>query len=302
MRRTAILAVTALAVLLPQNLHGQDVASMVVRVQANGTPVTGVPIVAFIDGNRRLLATTAESGLAIVDLGRSRLIVGSRVLAFAIQCDGSTEVVLTPAGGSLPVATDACNRTSLGSLAWGRDERLVVALGDAPAMQVTTSENVTRQQTGFRIQVGPVVSVPGGDELDAVNSGFGVELQFGADGKNGLGIGAGVGFTTHDLEGADESMSHWSIFTEPRYTVNAARPGAHPYVAARVAYTVFDPESGSGLLSETGWSFGAGGGVVFPASGFLMIDLWGRFLIVNVDAEGFDRSGTDLRAGASLRF
>ncbi|MEE8487808.1 MAG: outer membrane beta-barrel protein [Gemmatimonadota bacterium] len=293
---------TALAVFLPQDLHGQDVASMVVRVQANGAPVTGVPIVAFIDGNRRLLATTAESGLAIVDLGRSRLIVGSRVLAFAIQCDGSTEVVLTPAGGSLPVATDECDRTSLGSLAWGRDERLVVALGDNPAMHVTASEHVTRQQTGFRIQIGPVVSVPGGLEPSAPNSGFGGELQFGVDGKSGLGLGAGVGFTSHGLEGADESMSHWSIFAEPRYTFNAARPGAHPYVAGRIAYTKFDPESGSGLLSETGWSFGGGGGVVFPASAALMIDLWTRIMVVNVDAEGFDRSGSDLRAGASLRF
>ena len=169
-------------------------------------------------------------------------------------------------------------------------------------MQVTTSERVTKQQTGFRIQVGPVISVPGGDNFDGINSGFGGEAQLGFDSDSGLGIGAGLGFTSHGLEGADESMSHWSIFAEPRYTFNSARPGAHPYLAGRVGYTKFNPESGSGLLSETGSSFGGGAGVVFPASGALMVDIWARFSTVNVDVEGFDRSGTELRAGANLRF
>lgn len=302
MRRIAMLALATLAVCLPHDLRGQDVASMVVRVHSSGQPVAGIPIVAFINGNRRLLAITSSSGLAIVDLGRSRLVVGSRVSAFAIQCDASTEVILTPSGGTLPVATDACNRTSLGSLAWGRDERLVVALGGKPSMQVTVSEQVTMQQTGFRFQIGPVVSVPGGLEPSAPNSGLGGELQLGVDGNNGLGLGAGVGFTSHDLEGTDESLSHWSFFAEPRYTFNAARPGTHFYVAGRVAYTLFDPESGSGLLNETGWSFGGGAGVVLPISGSTKLDLWTRIMAVNVDAEGFDRSGSDFRTGASLRF
>ena len=302
MRRISTIALATLALILPQVVHGQDVASMVVRVHANGEPVAGVSVVAFVQGNRRVLATTAASGLASVDIGASRLVVGSSVLAFAIRCDESTEVVLIPAGASLPVATDACAKVSLGSMSWGREARLVVALGDAPAMQVTASKAVTAQQTGFRIQAGPVVSVPGGDELDGVDSGFGGEVQFGVDGAGGLGLGAGVGLTTHDLEGADESMTHWSIFAEPRYTFNAARPGAHFYVAGRVAYTVFDPESGSGLLTETGWSIGGGAGVLFPAFGPTKIDLWARISAVNVDAEGFDRSGSDFRAGASLRF
>jgi Outer membrane protein beta-barrel domain len=302
MRRISILALATLALILPQVLHGQDVASMVVRVHANGEPVAGVSVTAFVQGSRRVLATTAVSGLAVVDIGGSRLVVGSSVLAFAVRCDESTEVVLIPAGASLPVATDACDRVSLGSLAWGREARLVVALGGAPAMRVTASEAVRDAQMGVRIQAGPVVSVPGGDELDGVNAGFGGEVQLGVDGTGGLGVGAGVGFTSHDLEGADESMSHWSVFVEPRYAFNAARPGAHPYVAGRIAYTVFSPESGSGLLTEKGWSFGGGAGVVFPAFGPTMIDLWTRISVVSVDAEGFERSGSDWRAGASLRF
>jgi len=169
-------------------------------------------------------------------------------------------------------------------------------------MRVTASEQVTRQQIGFRIQVGPAVSVPSGEELDGVGSGLGGEAQFGVEKESGLGLGAGVGFTTHDLEGADESMSHWSVFAEPRFTFNAARPGAHPYVAGRLAYVKFSPESGSGLLSETGWGFGGGGGVVFPAFGSTMFDVWLRFTMISVDVDGFDRSGTDFRAGASLRF
>lgn len=305
MRRTSIFVLATLALILPQVLRGQDVASMVVRVHANGQPVAGVSVIAFVQGNRRVLATTAASGLAIVDIGGSRLVVGSSVSAFAVRCNEVTEVMLIPAGASLPVTTDACDRVSLGSLAWGRDARLVVSLGDAPTMRVTASEAVQHAQTGFRVQAGPVVSILGGGDLDGLDSGFGGEIQFGVDGAGGFGLGAGVGLTSHDLEGADESMIHWSIFTEPRYTFNAARPGAHFYVAGRVAYTVFDPESGSGLLTETGWSFGGGAGVLFPAFGPTKIDLWARISAVSVDVAGFsdsDRSGSDIRAGASLRF
>lgn len=302
MRRTSMLTLAVLVLLFPTDARGQDFTSMVVRVQASDRPVAGVPVVVFQQGERRVLATTAASGLAVVELGGSRLAVGSQVNAFSVQCGDTLEVMLVPLGNDLPVAGDACERSSLGSLTWGQDERLVVALGEAPAMRVTASERVRSSGTGLRVQAGPAVSVPGGDELSGVNDGVGAELQFGVDGAGGFGVGAGVGFTRHDLEGADESMSHWSVFAEPRYTFNAERPGARPYVAGRLAYTAFNPESGAGLLNETGWAFGGGAGVVIPVSGRVMLDLWTRLTAVSVDAAGFDRSGSDWRLGGSLRF
>ncbi|MDH3297637.1 MAG: hypothetical protein OEM96_05085 [Gemmatimonadota bacterium] len=305
MRRTPILILATLALLLPAESRGQDVASMVVRVQADGAPVADVPVVVFRQGDRRVLATTAASGLAVVDLGGSRLQVGSRVSAYSVRCGDALEVMLVPAGGELPVAGDSCERNVLGSLTWGRDERLLVTLGGAPAMRVTASDRIRSSGTGFRVQLGPAVSTPGGSELDGIDAGFGGEVQVGVDGVGGPGVGAGVGFTKHGLTGADESMSHWSVFAEPRYTFGAARPGAHPYVAGRLAYTVFNPEFGAGLLKETGFAFGAGAGVVFPAFGPTQFDLWTRFTAVSVDVSGFadsKRSGSDWRLGGSLRF
>lgn len=302
MRRTSILLVASLALTLPSDAHSQDIASMVVRVQADGGPVADVPVVVFQQGDRRVLAITEASGLAVVDLGRSRLSVGSSVSAYSVQCTDSIEVMLVPAGGDLPVASDTCSLTALGSLTWGQDERLLVVLGEEPAMRTTASERVRTSGSGLRFQVGPVVSALSGSELSGIGSGLGGELQLGVYGMGGLGMGAGVGYTKHSLTGADESMSHLSLFAEPRYTFNAERPGVRPYVAGRIGYVAFDPETGAGLLKETGLAFGGGGGLVFPAFGSTMIDLWTRLTAVNIDADGFDRSGIDWRVGGSLRF
>ncbi len=302
MRRSSILLLAGLALSLPSEVRGQDIASMVVRVQADGGPVADVPVVVFQQGDRRVLATTEASGLAVVDLGRSRLLAGSSVSAYSAQCAESIEVMLVPAGGDLPVMGDACSLTALGSLTWGQDERLLVVLGEEPAMRATASEQVRTSGTGFRFQIGPVVSAPSGSELSGISSGFGGELQLGADGASGLGAGAGVGYTQHSLTGADESMSHLSVFVEPRFSFNMDRPGVRPYVAGRVGYVVFDPEAGAGLLKETGLAFGGGAGLVFPAIGSTMVDLWTRLTAVNVDVDGFDRSGVDWRLGGSLRF
>jgi hypothetical protein len=302
MRRSSILLLAGLALSLPSDMRSQDIASMVVRVQAEGGPVADVPVVVFRQGDRRVLATTSASGLAVVDLGRSRLLVGSSVSTYTVQCGDRIEVMLVPAGGDLPVASDECSRTALGALTWGQDERLLVVLGEEPAMRTTATERVRTSGMGFRFQIGPVVSAPSGSEFDGIGSGFGGELQLGADGAGGLGVGAGVGYTKHSLTGADESMSHLSVFVEPRYAFNAERPGVRPYLAGRVGYTVFDPEAGAGLLKETGLAFGGGAGLVFPAFGSTMIDVWTRLTAVSVDVDGFDRSGTDWRLGGSLRF
>jgi hypothetical protein len=169
-------------------------------------------------------------------------------------------------------------------------------------MDVMAAEVERTSGQGVRFQVGPVLSVPGGSELDGLNSGIGGEVQLGTDMASGFGLGGGVGLTTHDLEGADESLTHWNLFVEPRLTFNADRPGARPYVAGRLSYSVLDAGTGAGLLTEKGWGFGGGVGIVVPVGGSLMLDLWTRVVAVSLDAEGFSRSGAEWRSGGSLRF
>ena len=302
MRRAPIVAFSGLLFLLPMAAAGQDAPTMVVRVHEDGNPTADVPIQEFVDGNLRVLAVTASSGLAVVDAARSRLDIGSWTSAFVVTCDGATVVLIVPEGGNLPASTDQCARTSLGRLNWGAEERLVVALGQNPAMDVMAAEVQRTSGQGVRFQVGPVLSVPGGSELDGLNSGIGGEVQLGSDWTSGFGLGGGVGVTTHDLEGADESLTHWNLFAEPRFTFHADRPGARPYVAGRISYSVLDAGSGAGLLTEKGWGFGGGAGIAVPIAGSLMLDLWTRVLAVSFDAEGLSRSGADWRSGASLRF
>lgn len=275
---------------------------MVVRVHQNGSPKADVQVQDFVNGDLRVLAVTAPSGLAVVEAARSRLELGSWAAAFAVTCNGSSVVLFVPEGGDLPVSTDRCDRSALGTLNWGAEERLVVALGDNPDMEVMAAEAQRTSGQGLRFQAGPVLSVPGGSELNGLNSGIGGELQVGSDWPSGFGIGGGAGLTTHDLEGADESLTHWNLFVEPRLTFNADRPGARPYVAGRVSYSILDAGSGAGLLTEKGWGFGGGVGILVPVAGSVMLDLWTRVVAVSLDAEGLSRSGVEWRSGGSLRF
>lgn len=300
MRKPPIVALVGLTLLLPMSVGAQDAPTMVVRVHQDGSPVADVPVQEFVDGDIRVLAVTSASGLAVVEVARSRLQVGRSAAAFVVACGGGPVVILVPVGADLPVDTDRCDRTSLGTLNWGVEERLVVALGQRPEMQVMATENERMLIRGFRVQLGPVLSVPGG--LDGLNSGIGGEVQFGTDMASGFGLGGGVGMTTHDLEGADESLTHWSIFVEPRLTFNTERPGGRPYIAGRVSYAVLDAGTGAGLLTEKGWGFGGGAGIVFPVGGSLSLDLWMRLVAMSVEAGGLSRSGTEWRTGGSLRF
>ena len=131
---------------------------MVVRVHESGNPVADIPIQEFVNGELRVLAVTTKSGLAIVEVARSRQEVGNWTAAFVVACDGSTAVLLVPEGGDLPVSTDQCDRSSLGRLHWGSEERLVVALGGDPVMEVMAAEVERTSVQGVRVQLGPVLS------------------------------------------------------------------------------------------------------------------------------------------------
>jgi hypothetical protein len=282
---------------------------MLARVEADGRPVADVTFSVVIDGNLRRLATSGSSGLAVIEFNRVPLDAGTRMATFAVSCDDRQEILFARPAATLPVAGEACVRTRLGTVVWGRVDRLLVTLGEAPRLTSRVAEAVVRAQYGFRAQAGPVVAFVGGDEFENVGTGFGGEALLGYDAASGLGIGFGLAVVRHGLQGSssvDEALWRWAIVAEPRYTFYRPDRTVRPYVAGRAAWQSLDPEAGSGLTTETGWSFGLGAGIDFPlVRGFSMgVSAHAARLSVGAEAFGtdFDRSGMLYSVGVAIRY
>lgn len=299
-----------LTLIVPAALPAQDVPSMVARVEVNGQPAPDVTFAVVSDGNLRRLATSGASGLAVVEFGRVPFRAGTQMATFGVSCDDRHEVLFVPTGAVLPVADEACVLTRLGTVVWGRSDRLEVALGDAPRLASRTAEAVAQTQYGFRAQAGPVVAFAGGDELENLGTGFGGEVLLGYDLMSGLGIGLGLGLVRHSLEGStsvDESLSRWAVIAEPRYTFGSEEQRTRPYLAGRAAWQSLDPDDGAGLSTETGWSYGLGAGVDFPVAHGLSAGVSAHAARLAVGAEGpsgtdFDRSGMLYSVGIVIRY
>lgn len=282
---------------------------MVARVEVNGQPAPDVSFAVISNGNLRRLATSGASGLAVIEFGRVPFSAGTRMATFGVSCNDRHEVLFAPTGAVLPVADEACVRTRLGSVVWGRSDRLEVKLGDAPLLTSRTADAVTRARYGFRAQAGPVVAFAEGDELENIGIGFGGEVLLGYDWAGGLGIGLGLGLARHSLEGStsvDESLWRWAVIAEPRFTFGAAEQRARPYLAGRAAWQSLDADDGAGLTTETGWSYGLGGGVDFPVAHGLSagVSAHAARLAVGAEASGtdFDRSGMLYSLGVVIRY
>lgn len=275
---------------------------MLTRVQENGRPVAEVPITVFAEGERRLVATTGESGLAVVEFGRVPIRSGARVATYIVRCPGTREVMFVRADAALPVLAAGCERTSLGPVSWFRSDRMEIEIGSEPSLTARTAEAVLEARSGFRAQIGPQVAFVMGDELSNIGFGFGGELLLGYDLVSGLGIGVGLGLLNHDLDGLDERLWRWVVTVEPRYTINRPQWTARPYVAGRISWQSLNAEDGSGLATESGWGFGAGAGVVFPFVFGTSLDASTHLAFVSVDAQGFGRSGSIWTSGFAVRF
>ena len=300
-RRRVVLALL-LGLSIPTALPAQDVSTMVARVRAEGAPAAGVVLSVYIGGERRELATTGASGLAVIEFGRVPLEAGSRLGAFAVRCGEVDEIVFARSAAALPLRGEGCMRSRLGTVVWARTDRLDVQLGDAPVMAQQAAETVVSERSGLRIQLGPVLSFVGGDEIANIGTGFGGELMIGFDARSGFGLGGAFSGSRHGLEGVNESLWRWAATFEPRYTIDRPDWEARPYLLARAARQWLDAEAGSGLATESGWSFGGGVGIVFPLVADLSADLSAHFASLSVDAQGFDRSGTLLTVGGAVRF
>lgn len=305
---TVIAALLLIPFLFPPAAGAQEISRMLARVQADGAPVSDLEFVVYSGGERRLVGTTGSSGLAVVEFGRVPLRTGTRLVAFAVTCDGRTEILLSSSAAGLPLLDDACSQTHLGPIVWARTERIEIDLTDRPEMTIRTASEVIETRSGVRVQIGAIGTiVSGGDDPQDdigsnTGSGAGAEVLVGLDSESGPGIGVAVSGSRHGLEGVDEALWRWAVALEPRYTFNRPEWRARPYLAARVSRQSLDAESGAGLATETGWSFGGGAGIIFP---FLLgseFDFALRFERLSVSADGFDRTGSLFTAGGSIKF
>jgi len=304
-----LLAVAGLLFCAPTFLFAQDVSSMVARVEADGNPVSGVRFAVISGGTQRPLATTGSTGLAVIEFDRVPLDSGTRLAAFVVSCGEHHEVLFARGASDLPLTEDGCERSQVGTVVWGRADRVHVVLGETPRLSSRAAKAVIRAVYGFRAQVGPAVSFVGGDELDNVGTGFGGDLLVGYDFPEGFGIGLGVGLARHDLQGSssvDEGLWRWAVMAEPRYTFGRAQSHARPYVAARAGWQSLDADDGAGLTTETGWSLGLGGGVVVPvvrgAARDIAVHASRLSLGADLSGTSFDRSGMLFSVGAALRY
>ena len=295
-----------LCLTLPATLPAQDVPSMVARVVIDGRPAPDVSFAAISDGTPRHLATSGASGLAVIEFGRVPVSAGTRMATFGVSCDDRHAVLFATSQATLPRPEEGCVRTRLGSVVWGRSDRLEVVLGDAPRVTSRTAEAVAEARYGFRAQVGPVVAITGGGGLENLGTGFGGEALLGYDRTSGLGIGLGLGLVRHSLQGStsvDESLWRLAVTVEPRYTFgDAADRHARPYVAGRAAWHSLDAEDGAGLATETGWSYGLGAGVDFPLYKGLSMGLSAHAARLTREEGLSDRSGMLYSLGAAIRY
>jgi hypothetical protein len=303
--RQLLAVITAAALFGPGALPAQQVPSLLLSVRDGGAPAAGLEVALYRGGNRRVLATTGASGLAVVEFARVPVQPGTRLAVFTVICADHGEIGLTRSVGAPPPADDACALDHVGSAVWGRTERIDIALDGVPHMAGHTARSVARVRSGWRLQAGGSVGIVTGDELSNTNTGFGGELLGGYDATDGWGLGAGASFHRHGLEGVDEKLSRVSVIVEPRYTVIRPDWSARPYFAVRAAREWLDADDGAGLSTETGWSYGAGAGVAIPALGPVGIDLhaYAARLSVSVkDVENSGRGGWLFTVGAGLRF
>ncbi|MGI9038166.1 MAG: outer membrane beta-barrel protein [Gemmatimonadota bacterium] len=300
-----LLMLPAAALLAPDSAAAQEASTMLVRVQSGGQPVAGVEFTVQVDGSLRVLATSGASGLAVVDFVRAPFTARAPVSVNVVTCGDARSVLFSPAAGPAPVTAARCSSTNVGSVVWYRTERSVITLGDPPSLSSTTATRVTESRTGLRVQAGPLASLVLGSELDEIGAGFGGEAQVGMDFDGGFGLGLAVSLARHDIQGLNESLYRWAIVLEPRYSFDRPTSRSRPYVSAQLGRQIFDYQSGAGLLTEKGWSYGAGGGIVFPLVYDLQFDLGAQFAFVSVGVADFDlpnRSGSLLELVGSLRF
>lgn len=148
-------------------------------------------------------------------------------------------------------------------------QRLATALVVFAAV-ATAPVTLQAQDRGFGIAGSAGVFIPGGEDLEELDAGFGAEGVLSWGWASGFEIGAGVHWSSHDAEGSDtatedEGADLFGLFGEAGWRFNS-RPAnsavVMPFVKARGGYLRADVDSADEEEADVeGWSLGGQAGL-----------------------------------------
>ena len=155
----------------------------------------------------------------------------------------------------------------------------------------------------------------GGTDFDGTDAGFGGEARVLFPVGTSLMVGAGGQYSIHGYTGSSESFNVLGLLAEARYMFKTPGGKVSPYVAGRGGYvrasdSNVDLGAGPTDVSQSGFAFGGGGGVMISLTPGLGLDFGAIFHSVSLgDAEaygqtqpGSEASGTGLQIRGGISF
>jgi opacity protein-like surface antigen len=162
----------------------------------------------------------------------------------------------------------------------------------------------------FSLEPAAYYATVSGDDFEGVDAGMGFDVQ-GRVKFTALSLGLGWQRSSHGNDFVSENINASGLFVEPRYEFASAGP-IKPYIGARLARVTQSLESEGSELKSTGFSYGAGAGIIMPLAGTVKLNTSASYNKVsygNAEVDGSEIQDTDLsgsslvlRVGVSLSF
>lgn len=119
-----------------------------------------------------------------------------------------------------------------------------------------------------------------GDDYAGLNAGFGFDAQVRYHPSRSFSVGGGFQYTSHEVEGANESFRASGGFVDARYSfVLPSAPKVRPYLGGRFAIAHWSVPNLD--ASANGFAFGPVGGLLIQAGSMTRLDVGLAFLALN---------------------
>jgi opacity protein-like surface antigen len=162
----------------------------------------------------------------------------------------------------------------------------------------------------FSLEPAAYYATVSGDDFEGIDAGMGFDVQ-GRVKFTALSLGLGWQRSTHGNEVFSEDITASGFFVEPRYEIPSAA-SIKPYIGARLGRVTQSIEVDGVEVSSSGFSYGAGVGIVMPLAGSVKLNTsanynrlsYGNFEVNGSEEPDTETSGTSLvlRVGVSLSF
>jgi hypothetical protein len=128
-----------------------------------------------------------------------------------------------------------------------------------------------------------------GDDYAGINAGVGLDLQLRYHAGRGFSVAGGFQYTSHGLEGIDESFGVRGYFADARYTfAPQSSPSVKPYIGGRFAVTHWSIAAAGTNATADGTALGPVGGLLIGLGPSTRLDVGLAFLAVRFGDTEFD--------------